>query len=353
MFTGAMDPSEKEDIEIPDIEYSVFVALLKFLYSDIAEVDSENATALLYAAKKYAVRGLEVSCVGFLIEHLSPDNAMMLLSHARLFDEKVLSNVSVLDRDTLRVREISLFLALLRWSAQQCRKRAFYITPENQRKILAPLLQKIRFPLMAVDEFAEHVAQSGILTDKELVNLFIFFNAKIKPEVPFSDVPRCTTVEQVINRFQRIEDRWGYNGAPDKIKFMVNRRIYLVGFGLYGSVHGPTEYTVKIQLINGVNGKVLACNDTSFQCDGSIKTFKVLFSEPVKLEPCFPYIASAQISGPDSHYGSKGLQRVVFQPVCGPAVTFQFSYSGYGNNNGTSVEDGQIPEIYFYTKMRG
>lgn len=31
-------------------------------------------------------------------------------------------------------------------------------------------------------------------------------------------------------------------------RFMVNRRIFVVGFGLYGSIHGPTEYTVNIQV---------------------------------------------------------------------------------------------------------
>ena len=52
------------------------------------------------------------------------------------------------------------------------------------------------------------------------------------------------------------------------------------------------------------------------------------------------------IQGGDSHYGTKGLRRVV-HPSGSP--TFQFTYAA-GNNNGTSVEDGQIPEIYFYTK---
>ena len=31
-------------------------------------------------------------------------------------------------------------------------------------------------------------------------------------------------------------------------RFMVNRRIFVVGFGLYGSIHGPTEYAVNIQV---------------------------------------------------------------------------------------------------------
>lgn len=31
-------------------------------------------------------------------------------------------------------------------------------------------------------------------------------------------------------------------------RFNVNRRISVVGFGLYGSIHGPTDYQVNIQV---------------------------------------------------------------------------------------------------------
>ena len=74
------------------------------------------------------------------------------------------------------------------------------------------------------------------------------------------------------------------------------------------------------------------------------------------------------MKGLDSHYGTKGLRKVkcdssywfslagnhmkIVQVTVdchnGGKVTFQFSYAA-GNNNGTSVEDGQIPEIIFYT----
>ena len=50
----------------------------------------------------------------------------------------------------------------------------------------------------------------------------------------------------------------------------------------------------------------------------------------------------------DSHYGTKGMRKVVVECPNGQNVTFQFSYVA-GNNNGTSVEDGQIPEVIFYT----
>ena len=49
-------------------------------------------------------------------------------------------------------------------------------------------------------------------------------------------------------RFQQIESRWGYSGTSDKIRFIVDRRIFVVGFGLYGSIHGPSEYDVTIQV---------------------------------------------------------------------------------------------------------
>jgi len=55
--------------------------------------------------------------------------------------------------------------------------------------------------------------------------------------------------------------------------------------------------------------------------------------------------------GPDSFYGTKGQRKVthdVAHDTSAGKVTFQFTYAT-GTNNGTSVEDGQIPEIVFYT----
>jgi BTB/POZ domain-containing protein 1/2 len=42
------------------------------------------------------------------------------------------------------------------------------------------------------------------------------------------------------------------------------------------------------------------------------------------------------------------MRKVNVECPGGQKVNFQFSYVA-GNNNGTSVEDGQIPEIIFYT----
>ena len=51
--------------------------------------------------------------------------------------------------------------------------------------------------------------------------------------------------------------------------------------------------------------------------------------------------------GPDSYYGTKGLAQVAHSGIGDKKTTFTFFYAA-GNNNGTSVEDGQIPELIFF-----
>ena len=45
----------------------------------------------MFSAKKYAVPALENACVDFLKRNLSAENAFMLLTQARLFDEPQLA----------------------------------------------------------------------------------------------------------------------------------------------------------------------------------------------------------------------------------------------------------------------
>lgn len=147
-----------------------------------------------------------------------------------------------------------------------------------------------------------------------------------------------------------------------------------------------------LQIIHTDSNTVLGQNDTGFSCDGSSNTFRVMFKEPVEVLPNVNYTACATLKvpsrggesrggesrggcvqhegqrgrvgaqgralslslpaspqGPDSHYGTKGLRKVIHEsPTSGAKTCFTFCYAA-GNNNGTSVEDGQIPEIIFYT----
>lgn len=377
MFNGTLATASSE-IEVPDVEPAAFLAVLLFLYTDEIQIDPETVMTTLYTAKKYAVAALEKHCVDFLKNNLTSDNAFLLLTQARLFDEPQLASVCldtidrftteafnadgftdididtlmiVLERDTLRVRESKLFQAVLRWSEAECVRQQLPVTPENQRLVLGDALSLVRFPLMSKEEFTAGPAQSGVLNYSEVLSLFSYFILNPKPSVGFQTMPRCcmTGKEQTVCRFQHTKSRWGYFGTSDRIRFSVDRRIFLLGYGVYGSTQEPAIYEVTVELIHTASGKVIATNATSFSCDGSKYTYRLMFKELAEILPNTIYTASATFKGPYSYYGTKGMKTVLVDCDSGNGkVKFKFS-NELGDNNGTSTEEGQIPELIFYT----
>lgn len=116
--TKLLRSEEALEIELPDVEPSAFLTLLKFLYSDEVRIGPESVMTTLYTgespskllrfiysfpAKKYAVPAMEHACVQFLKDSLVPDNAFMMLSQAKLFDEPELKQqcLEVIDKNTL------------------------------------------------------------------------------------------------------------------------------------------------------------------------------------------------------------------------------------------------------------
>ncbi|KYN31934.1 BTB/POZ domain-containing protein 2 [Trachymyrmex septentrionalis] len=389
MFNGTLATASSE-IEVPDVEPAAFLAVLLFLYTDEIQIDPETVMTTLYTAKKYAVAALEKHCVDFLKNNLTSDNAFLLLTQARLFDEPQLASVCldtidrfttdaftadgftdididtlmiVLERDTLRVRESKLFQAVLRWSEAECVRQQLPVTPENQRLVLGDALSLVRFPLMSKEEFTAGPAQSGLLNYSEasitiffrymshVLSLFSYFILNPKPSVGFQTMPRCcmTGKEQTVCRFQHTKSRWGYFGTSDRIRFSVDRRIFLIGYGVYGSTQEPAIYEVTVELIHTASGKVIATNATSFSCDGSKYTYRLMFKELAEILPNTIYTASATFKGPYSYYGTKGMKTVMVDCDSGSGkVKFKFS-NELGDNNGTSTDEGQIPELIFYT----
>lgn len=170
---------------------------------------------------------------------------------------------SVLDRDTLCIREVRLFGSVLKWArAEYFRQnpdqapsatdphipdspahRAAFSIEEPPRpasnpsplsdvdsvfvgiaelqEVLRPVLSHIRFPQMSIDEFAEVVVPSGVLEDAKVVKLFLWFvSAHNKPELPYCVKPRCFLhgMQEIVCRFGAVEQRWDYRGTSDRIR---------------------------------------------------------------------------------------------------------------------------------------
>lgn len=251
---------------------------------------------------------------------------------------------SILARETLNCKEINLFEAALNWAQAACAKMEIDGTALNRRNVLGPALQLIRIPTMTLEEFANGVAQLGVLTPTETIDIFLHFTAKCKPSLSFCTKPRAGLKTQVCHRFQSCayrSNQWRYRGRCDSIQFSVDKRIFIVGFGLYGSSTGAADYNVKIDLKR--LGRILAENNTKFFSDGSSNTFHVFFENPIQIEPDSYYTASVILDGTElSFFGQEGMSE-----ICMGNVTFQFQCSSE-STNGTGVQGGQIPELIFY-----
>ena len=100
------------EIEIPDIEPIAFRSLLRYLYTDDVCIEADTVMSVLYTAKKYAVNALEKECVEFLKKNIRSDNAFMLLSQARLFDEINLADLclQIIDKNSIESFSSEYFL---------------------------------------------------------------------------------------------------------------------------------------------------------------------------------------------------------------------------------------------------
>jgi hypothetical protein len=186
----------------------------------------------------------------------------------------------------------------------------------------------------------------GMLTLQETNDIFLYFTAKQKPPLEYESRPRRGLMQQPCHRFGSSayrSNQWRYRGRCDAIQFSVDKRIFIVGFGLYGSSNGSSDYSARIELKNSAGGRSLASNTQQFFSDGSSNTFHVFFDQPVQIEPDICYVASAILDGAElSYFGQDGMSEMTVGNV-----TFQFQCSSE-STNGTGVQGGQIPELVFY-----
>ncbi|XP_060943846.1 BTB/POZ domain-containing protein 3-like [Limanda limanda] len=370
MFYGEL-AEDQEEIRIPDVEPPSFLAMMKYIYCDEIDLCADTVLATLYAAKKYIVPHLARACVNFLETSLSAKNACVLLSQSCLFEEPDLTQrcwevidaqaelalrsdgfcdidsqtlESILRRETLNAKEMVVFDAALNWAEAECQRQDLAPTIENKRRVLGKAIYLIRIPSMALEDFANGAAQSDVLTLNETNDLFLWFTAAKKPDLLFCAKPRKGLASQRCHRFQSCayrSNQWRYRGRCDSIQFAVDKRVFIAGFGLYGSSCGSAEYSAKIELKR--QGVPTAQRIIKYFSDGSSSTFTVWFEYPVQIEPDTFYTASVVLDGNElSYFGQEGMTEV----QCGK-VTFQFQCSS-DSTNGTGVQGGQIPELIFY-----
>ncbi|EYC22759.1 hypothetical protein Y032_0016g2930 [Ancylostoma ceylanicum] len=150
----------------------------------------------------------------------------------------------------------------------------------------------------------------------------------------------------VVCRFESTGGGWGYSAhSIEAIQVKASKDIRLLGIGLYG---GRGEYIAKIKLFrlpSDVSDEQCAellseSDETLYDC-GQRETAALMLAQPVLMKANHWHVVSAKISGPSSDCGATGRRIVECDDV-----TFTFRNSAI-SNNGTDVNVGQIPELYY------
>ncbi|XP_068696378.1 BTB/POZ domain-containing protein 6-like [Montipora foliosa] len=148
MFYGDM-AERGNTVEISDCDYESLMELFRFIYCDEANLTPDNVMQLMYLAKKYMLPSLADKCSTYLQENLDGSNVFNVLPHAQKYEEKGLLDrcwkvideeteeavksdgfvtidgstlEKLVERDTLRIKEVELFRAIDRWAAKECQK---------------------------------------------------------------------------------------------------------------------------------------------------------------------------------------------------------------------------------------
>lgn len=389
---------EQEEIRITDFSSEIFLIMLKFIYTEEAEITKNTAIETLYAAEKYFLPRLSQIAVDYLESFLEPQNAfhylmvankfkidrlqksclrMIELDTIKAFESDFFFDIdcdvlrAVLSRDSLDCEEIDIFHYASQWAEEECLRQGIAkdaITGKDKRNVLADALHLIRMPTMSVKDFASGPALSGILTEEETINLFIYLGAQINENhipFPFS----CRTRRghpHMCNRFidsDRIFDSQARLNIH-AIEFSVNKPIFLVGYRIYSARVTSVEWThdidLQVKLERENESGIIETLAESQQivpvvdenCENETNRSKeILFPQPVLLKANVSYIASTVMSKDcvafDFWRGKHGKSQVTVRIDSNTSFTFQFRNSNISNTL-TNVKTGQIPTLLFY-----
>ena len=155
---------------------------------------ADNAVFVLYLAKKYIVPSLAEKCIEFLEANLAAENVFIVLQQALQFDEKKLEKkcwdsidlktseavvsdaftdinqttlAEFLKRESLNVKEVDLFKAVMKWTEAECSRQEKSPTGKNKRAAMGNAMYQIRFSGLErtseVWNLSERVPKEGIL----------------------------------------------------------------------------------------------------------------------------------------------------------------------------------------------
>ena len=195
MFYGSL-PESGPVIHLPDTDKESLEAFLRYLYTDETPSTPELALKVMYLAHKYMITALVNECIN--IVKVSPEKAFFAIRYAMLVQEESLIQTAwqvvdsrtrevvksehfcdidasllseFLKRDSLRITEIELFRAVLKWTESQCEKRDLEVTEENRKTVLGDAIYHLRFLAMSQEEFLKGVVPTRLINSEDTLSI--------------------------------------------------------------------------------------------------------------------------------------------------------------------------------------
>ena len=375
LFYGQI-PETSKSVEFHDCEYEVLLEVLRYIYSDEANLSESNAIKVLHLAKHYKLPSLADMCIGYLRKNVTATNVIRILKEAKKYQlesvvggrcwevidkytERVLRSdefvtvdkvvlEKLVDRNSLSVSEVALFEAVNSWANEQCQIQGFVQTGNVKRELLGDkIVRKIRYPVMRQSEFVKVVLDSNILNPKECYELIRHYSSVSPSSLEFPDKMRVGWQQESLCRFGSVvEYGWVYSpGKVDSIFLTVDKPIILHGIRLCG--YQNENYSLHLRIKDTSSSSDIVSLKRHFRSQKLLYKsshywgFEVLFDLPVVIENGIRYSVDAYISGAFSWRGQSGVSSLQCSGVC-----FKFENSEQ-SNNGTSVKKGQFPEFLF------
>eukprot|EP00112_Aurelia_sp_Birch-Aquarium-sp1_P004182 Seg1474.1 transcript_id=Seg1474.1/GoldUCD/mRNA.D3Y31 product="BTB/POZ domain-containing protein 6" protein_id=Seg1474.1/GoldUCD/D3Y31 len=286
MFYGPV-AERRSEIEIVDCGASdYFREFLKFVYTEELSLTWENLFAIAYLAKKYYIPSLINECCKFLLESLTMENVLGVLSLCLAADQQEMSTEclrlirvrireltrtqefldldqdalsSILSQDILDMKEHHLFRAVDRWCKYQLEKKGIEVSQEAKREILGEAVNMIRFPTLQMKVLGNDCYPSGLITKDQLVDLICMhtsgdFDMFDKRRMPFEISKRQNSNFWVDPETTATTLTKSYGSC-----FRVNRKVWLKGV----AVIGDCTRTQKVEVIT-IKGGDGTCRMSDF-----------------------------------------------------------------------------------------
>lgn len=185
---------------VDSISASAFTELLRFLYTDDADITSDNAVEIMIKANYYDIQQLEMLCVTVLLDSIDRDHCCSIYSRLfayfsytevvkrclkfiqfapdAIFKNDEFGDLStdalkeIIKFDSINCTELQLFRACKDWAAIQCERQKLPVNVANLRQFLDGVLPLLRFGTMSPKDFAicQEVAPD-FWTPSELKNI--------------------------------------------------------------------------------------------------------------------------------------------------------------------------------------